>query len=259
MAYGRDDDRDYGRDPEFGRDRDFRRDERDDFDRDSRRERVFRGDERPGDAFYAGGHYIDTPRRDRSREELEDRPRRHRYFGSTGNYTGVGSAAGYSGFGGPGWTPGGYGDPAFQTSGFGGPSYGTSGTGGPSGSLSDLDYRPPVSSRGSSMDVRDERPGIRQPHGLDFDRERPAQRGPHYGKGPKNYQRSDERIREEISDRLMEHDGIDASDIEVEVKDGEVTLTGTVEEREMKWMAEGVAETVGGVRDVHNRLKTSRR
>jgi len=45
-----------------------------------------------------------------------------------------------------------------------------------------------------------------------------AQRGPHAGRGPKGYQRSDERIREDVCDRLTEHPAIDASEIEVEVK-----------------------------------------
>jgi hypothetical protein len=49
----------------------------------------------------------------------------------------------------------------------------------------------------------------------------------HRGRGPKNYSRSDTRIEEDVHERLM-HDPLDASGIEVSVKDGEVTLTGTV-------------------------------
>ena len=41
-----------------------------------------------------------------------------------------------------------------------------------------------------------------------------TQGGGHAGRGPKGYRRSDERIREDISDRLMASDWIDASDIE---------------------------------------------
>ena len=75
------------------------------------------------------------------------------------------------------------------------------------------------------------------------------------GRGPKGYRRSDERIREEISDRLMEHDELDASDIEVTVKDGEATLTGTVDSRRSKRLAEDLAERASGVRDVMNQIK----
>lgn len=75
------------------------------------------------------------------------------------------------------------------------------------------------------------------------------------GRGPKGYQRSDERLRDEVSDRLMEHDQLDASDIEVQVKDGEVMLTGTVADRWMKRLAEDVAEQVMGVRDVMNQIR----
>ena len=75
------------------------------------------------------------------------------------------------------------------------------------------------------------------------------------GRGPKGYQRSDERIREEVSDRLMADDRIDASEIEVAVKDGEVTLTGTVDDRWAKRRAEDLAEQVMGVRDVMNQIR----
>ena len=79
--------------------------------------------------------------------------------------------------------------------------------------------------------------------------------GRHYGRGPKNYQRSDDRIREEVSEHLTYHHEIDATDIEVQVQNGEVTLTGTVTDRWQKRMAEDIAEEVRGVRDVHNHIR----
>ncbi|MBB6097379.1 hypothetical protein HNR42_000793 [Deinobacterium chartae] len=82
--------------------------------------------------------------------------------------------------------------------------------------------------------------------------------GPHYGRGPKNYRRSDERIRDEINDELTDHGDIDATNIEVSVQDGEVTLSGTVPDRMQKRMAEDLAETIRGVKDVHNRLRVER-
>jgi DNA replicative helicase MCM subunit Mcm2 (Cdc46/Mcm family) len=45
--------------------------------------------------------------------------------------------------------------------------------------------------------------------------------------------------------------------IEVAVTGGEVTLTGTVESRRMKRHAEDLAESVRGVRDVHNQLRVA--
>lgn len=82
--------------------------------------------------------------------------------------------------------------------------------------------------------------------------------GPFTGRGPRGYQRSDERIREDICDRLTRHGRLDATDITVTVRSGEVTLEGIVDTREAKRMAEDVAETVDGVRDVNNHLKTYR-
>jgi osmotically-inducible protein OsmY len=79
--------------------------------------------------------------------------------------------------------------------------------------------------------------------------------GGYAGRGPKNYQRSDERLREEINDRLMANDQVDASEIEVQVRGGEVNLTGTVPERWMKRLAEDVVEQVMGVRDVMNQIR----
>jgi osmotically-inducible protein OsmY len=77
----------------------------------------------------------------------------------------------------------------------------------------------------------------------------------HVGKGPKNWQRSDERIREEVNEALARHPEIDASEIEVKVQGGEVTLTGTVTERRAKRQAEDVVERVFGVSEVQNQIR----
>ena len=79
------------------------------------------------------------------------------------------------------------------------------------------------------------------------------------GKGPKNYQRSDERIREDVCQRLTDHPAVDASEIEVAVQEGQVTLTGTVEDRRMKRLAEDVAGETPGVHDVHNQIRAIQR
>lgn len=82
--------------------------------------------------------------------------------------------------------------------------------------------------------------------------------GRHFGKGPKGYQRSDERIKEDVNEALSRHWDLDASDIEVQVQNGEVTLTGTVDSREAKRYAEDAAERSFGVKDVENKLKVKK-
>jgi osmotically-inducible protein OsmY len=79
--------------------------------------------------------------------------------------------------------------------------------------------------------------------------------GPHRGKSPKGYKRSEERIREDICERLMDHGEIDASDIDVKVKGNEVTLEGTVTDWRTKRRAEEVIQDVSGVSDVLNNLR----
>lgn len=77
----------------------------------------------------------------------------------------------------------------------------------------------------------------------------------HRGRGPKNYTRSDDRIHEDVNDRLSDDPHIDASDIEVSVSGGEVNLDGTVRERFAKRHAEDIAEDVSGVKHVQNNLR----
>lgn len=78
-----------------------------------------------------------------------------------------------------------------------------------------------------------------------------------FGVGPKNWQRSDDKIREEVSEALEQDPRVDASNIEVNVQNGEVTLTGNVPQRHMKRWAEDVAERCRGVRDVHNQVRAT--
>jgi osmotically-inducible protein OsmY len=80
-------------------------------------------------------------------------------------------------------------------------------------------------------------------------------RNSHKGRGPKNYTRSDERIKEDVNDRLSDDPWVDASEIDVTVSNGEVTLTGTVNDRSDKRRAEDLAEAVSGVKNVENRIR----
>jgi len=81
------------------------------------------------------------------------------------------------------------------------------------------------------------------------------QQGKYRGHGPKNYTRSDERIKEDINDRLTDYHHLDATHIDVTVENGDVVLTGTVENRYAKRTAEDITEDVSGVKNVENRLR----
>jgi hypothetical protein len=86
----------------------------------------------------------------------------------------------------------------------------------------------------------------------------PAVQGPYVGRGPKGYRRSDGRIHEDVCERFMAHGDLDASDVEVTVENGEVTLSGTVPTRGQKRLAEDIADVVVAVVEVHNRLRVQR-
>jgi len=76
----------------------------------------------------------------------------------------------------------------------------------------------------------------------------------HRGRGPKGYLRSDQRILEDISDRLWEHPEVDASEVTIAVQKGETFLEGNIPSRWAKREVERIADSVTGVQDVHNRL-----
>lgn len=75
------------------------------------------------------------------------------------------------------------------------------------------------------------------------------------GRGPKNYRRSDERIYEDVCERLGDEPSVDATDIEVSVREGIVTLSGSVRDRVQKRRAEDVARAVRGVKDVQSDVR----
>jgi hypothetical protein len=78
--------------------------------------------------------------------------------------------------------------------------------------------------------------------------------GSHFGKGPKGYQRPDESIYEDVCYLLLLSRDVDASSIEVQVKEGVVYLIGEVQDRQTKRLAELEIEMVSGVKDVQNQL-----
>lgn len=70
--------------------------------------------------------------------------------------------------------------------------------------------------------------------------------------------RRDADILEEVCQRLTDHPDIDASEMEVQVSKCEVTLSGTLPDRQMKRAAEDLAASVRGVHDVHNQVRVPR-
>lgn len=78
------------------------------------------------------------------------------------------------------------------------------------------------------------------------------------GQSPKFHRRSDDKIHEEIWELLSNNADLDATEIELHVEAGEVTLTGNVESRDARWLAEDLVSSVTGVREVTNRLKVAR-
>jgi hypothetical protein len=144
-------------------------------------------------------------------------------------------------------------------SGFGGGYRGMQGMGayGPSGGSYNAEYG--HAAEGSYGWGRNDERAFRDRDWRDSNRER--HRGFFdrlFGRGPKGYKRSDERLREDISERLMYSTYLDSSDVSVEVADGVVTLEGTVPERSMRHAIEDVADSCPGVRDVDNKIRVQR-
>jgi len=73
--------------------------------------------------------------------------------------------------------------------------------------------------------------------------------------GPKGYQRSDERLKEDISERLYAAYHVDSSEVSVEVRAGKVTLEGTVPSRHMKHAIEDMVDGCPGVVEIDNRIR----
>jgi hypothetical protein len=205
---------------------------------------------------------------------------------------GMAGYGGGSGFGGMGYSMGvgGHGNyvPGRRSTGAGygpgGEAYGEHHRGGPDDGRFGPEFEPSYSQpqrtrdwapyrsqpdwpRGQHMQGRGEGPGM-QEHDRDMSRSYGERGGiPRWssqgeqsfrGRGPRDYKRSDDRIREDVCDQLTEDHEVDASNITIRVEKGEVTLEGTVDDRRVKWMAEEIASRCSGVVDVHNRLRVDR-
>jgi osmotically-inducible protein OsmY len=76
--------------------------------------------------------------------------------------------------------------------------------------------------------------------------------------GLRGRRRPDESLAREIHEILTKDPELDATNVEVEVESGAVTLIGVVESSDAKLLAEELAESITGVREVHNRLRVAR-
>jgi osmotically-inducible protein OsmY len=180
-------------------------------------------------------------------------------FGLPGGYgshgAGPGGAQGEP-FGGYGPQGGGYGAQSSYAS-HGG--YGSQGRGSSQGQRWHTGY-------GAEGGFRSQRYGTRAGHGSQGgygpqgEAHWPQSNWPQHGnrgqrRGPKGYKRSDERIREDICERLIHSDFIDSSDVTIEVNAGRVVMEGTVPDRRMKHAIEDMAEATSGVTDVENKVR----
>lgn len=75
---------------------------------------------------------------------------------------------------------------------------------------------------------------------------------------PRSYRRPDDRVLDDVQQRIA-MSGVDADEVEVEVNEGVVTLSGRVPRRFDKRVIEDLAEQVFGVREVQNHLRLARR
>ena len=210
------------------RDRGYRRDERGFIDRAGDEVRSWFGDD-------------DAERR----RQLDDRDR---YRGYTNDRNNGGYYSDRSSYADRGWSdrPHGYGDRGYGTRDYANRDYANRDYGNRD---SGDDYW-----RVANYSGREGYPGsFRDQQGFDA-----GSRGSFAGRGPKGYQRSDARINEDVCDRLCDSPDIDATNVDVRVNAGEVTLSGTVSSRDEKRRAEDMIEHVSGVREVHNNLRVGR-
>jgi osmotically-inducible protein OsmY len=75
------------------------------------------------------------------------------------------------------------------------------------------------------------------------------------GLGPEEQEKDDRRIEAEVRERLTDHDRLDASSIQVRVEGGEVALTGTVEDADIRQLAEDALGGITGIKAVYNQLR----
>ena len=75
------------------------------------------------------------------------------------------------------------------------------------------------------------------------------------GKAPRSYKRSDQRIMEDIFEAVSAEMTLDSSDVEINITNGEVVLSGNVRDRRDKWRIEDLVENISGVTHIENRIR----
>lgn len=99
-------------------------------------------------------------------------------------------------------------------------------------------------------------PGLAEPsHGSSPSRQADSFRG----LAPAGYRRSDQRISDDLHQRLTEDPWVDARAVELDVQDGHVTLRGEVDERAMKHRCEDIAAVCPGVTGISNGIRVRAR
>ncbi|WP_411832065.1 BON domain-containing protein [Pseudoxanthomonas mexicana] len=87
---------------------------------------------------------------------------------------------------------------------------------------------------------------------------RDGERG-YRGRGPRGFARTDARIHEDLNERLTDDPYVDASDLQVTVVAGVITLAGSVPTRAMKYRAEDIAADCGGSSgEIRNEIRVAR-
>lgn len=74
------------------------------------------------------------------------------------------------------------------------------------------------------------------------------------GRGPKGYKLIDSRVYENVCEALFHEPQIDASEVEVSVQDGTVTLSGVAKDKETRRLIEDIAMGCAGVQHVYNKI-----
>jgi hypothetical protein len=155
------------------------------------------------------------------------------------------------------WEEPGYGDRGYNDQGYGGQGYGNQGFGS-AGAANQGSFGGNYHNTGYAYPrPRPMAHPMDRDTGYDRDREL-ALRGGHRGKLPMNFAHSDERLREKICEMLADHDLIDPSNVDVKVKDGDVTITGSIEDRHQRRLIDDMVTNVPGVQDVHMSLKIAK-
>jgi osmotically-inducible protein OsmY len=189
----------------------------------------------------------ENSRSDRNRSNRNRNDHSNNEGGSYGNYSSGGYNSGVGSFSGSNYSSAGFGGGNYGVGNYGSGSYGSgsSGIGNVSNYSSGGTRGTDFPSQGNNWSDTEESNGSRSGTS-------------HRGKGPKGYKRSDERIQEDINDRLTDDHSVDASEIDVKVDGGEVILSGTVSDRNAKRRAEDIAEQISGVSNVQNNIRVSK-